>query len=62
MTSWRRCNPLNDNLSEIKKAIIKLNHFSEEMLEWKGEVSTNQKWIIRIVFLILVAVVGQYFV
>ncbi len=40
--------------SVFEQAVITLNR---EM----GEVKTNQTWIIRILFLILGAVIGQYF-
>ena len=32
-------------LDDIKDTLRKLNHFSEEMLEWKGEVSTELKYL-----------------
>ncbi len=45
-------------LEDIKDTLRKLNHFSEEMLEWKGQVSTELKyirWILGGTFLVLSA-------
>ncbi len=45
-------------LDDIKETLRNLNHFSEEMLEWKGQVSTELKYIRLILggtFLVLAA-------
>ena len=35
---------LDERLKRVEDALVQINHTSEQLLEWKGEVSADLRW------------------
>ena len=36
---------LDERLKRVEDALVQINHTSEQLLEWKGEVSADLRWL-----------------
>ena len=36
---------LDERLKRVEDALVQINHTSEQVLEWKGEVSADLRWL-----------------